>query len=234
MLKFRAFLFAVALASPLRWLRPRRRPRRLAVRAASARGSSRPARPAAPATRPSGGQAVLRGHVPDRTAGQAAARRVGSRRLPGRPVLREAGGVVRSSTPRPTCITSRCEPRQRAVRRTAGCRMTRRSSRSSSADFKRLWATNFLDDLVGGDLRLQVLQRRHRQDDRLQHGGAAARQDRRLRRIEEGRAVEDRRGAEEAEPADRARLVHRPGPHPQGRRGRPRACTRRRATSTPR
>ena len=45
---------------------------------------------------------------------------------------------------------------------------------------------------------LQVRQRRHRQDGRLQHGRAPARQDRRLRRLEEGREVEDRRGAEEA------------------------------------
>ena len=94
------------------------------------------------------------------------------------------------------------------------------------ADFKRLWATNFLDDLAVETHDYKFSQRRHRQGRPLQHGGAPARQDRRLRRIEEGRAVEDRRRAEEAEHADRARLVHRPGPDPQGRRRRPRAVRR--------
>ena len=70
---------------------------------------------------------------------------------------------------------------------------------------------------------LPLRQRRHRQDHRLQHGGAAAGQDRRLRRPEEGRPVEDRRKAEREEHHDPARLVHRSRAHPPGHRRRPRA-----------
>jgi hypothetical protein len=64
-------------------------------------------------------------------------------------------------------------------------------------DFHRL-NTNFLDNLFVEVTDLQVPQRDHRQGGDLQHGGAAARQDRRLHRIEKGRDFEDRREAEEA------------------------------------
>ena len=63
-------------------------------------------------------------------------------------------------------------------------------------DFHRLWNTNFLDNLSIEKERLHLLERRRRQAHHLQHGGAAARQDRRLRRLEEDRDVEDRREAE--------------------------------------
>ena len=65
-------------------------------------------------------------------------------------------------------------------------------------DFRRLWNTNFLDNLSIDVDRLQVPQRHGRQDRDVQHGGAAARQDRRLHRVEEGRDLEDRREAEGA------------------------------------
>ena len=84
------------------------------------------------------------------------------------------------------------------------------------------------------DRGLHLLQRRHRQDGRLRHGGAAAGQDRRLRRPEEGRPVEDRREAEREEHHDPARLVHRSGAHPPRHRRRARALRRRRVISSPR
>ena len=70
--------------------------------------------------------------------------------------------------------------------------------------------------------RLQVPQRDDRQDRHLQHGGAAARQDRRLRRLEEDRGLEDRREAEGRERPDPPRHVHRSRPGAQGRGDRPR------------
>ena len=85
-------------------------------------------------------------------------------------------------------------------------------------DFKRLWGTNFLDDLVGRGARRALLERRHRQGRRLQHGGAAAGQDRRLRRHPQGRPVEDRRQAEREAAPDPARLVHRSRPAAARRR----------------
>ena len=82
----------------------------------------------------------------------------------------------------------------RAARRTAcGCR-TR--NRRSLEDFKRLWATNFLDNLSIEVKDAPYDERRHRQAHHLQDGRAAAREDRRLHGQQEGRAVEDRREAQ--------------------------------------
>ena len=65
---------------------------------------------------------------------------------------------------------------------------------------------------------MPLRERRHRQGRRLQHGGAAAGQDRRLRRLREGRPVEDRRGAaREAASTIRLDYVHRSRPHPPRR-----------------
>ena len=89
-------------------------------------------------------------------------------------------------------------------------------------DFKRLWATNFLDNLsidvedytfsngVIGKLVTYNMEER------------AAREDRRLRRLEEARDVEDRREAEGEQRADPARHLHRSRPDPQDRGHRPR------------
>ena len=100
------------------------------------------------------------------------------------------------------------------------------------ADFKRLWATNFLDDLavethdykfsngVIGKVVLYQMEERQRVKI-VDYVGS--------KQIE---TLEDRRGAEEAEHADRARLLHRPGADPPRRRRRPQRCTPRRATST--
>ena len=60
-------------------------------------------------------------------------------------------------------------------------------------DFKRLWATSFLDDLDDRGEGLHLHQWRDRQDRHLSHGRTAAREDRRLRRLEGNRADEDRR-----------------------------------------
>ena len=79
------------------------------------------------------------------------------------------------------------------------------------ADFKRLMATNFLDDLAvdvqdykfsnGVIGKMVVYNMEERQRVKIvDYVGS-----------KQGRAVEDRRGAEEAEPPHRARLVHRPG-----------------------
>ncbi len=75
---------------------------------------------------------------------------------------------------------------------------------------------------VDRNRRLQVSQRRPRQDRHLQHGGAPAGQDRGLRRLEEGRDREDLREAEGSQRRNPPRHVHRSQPGPQGRRDRPR------------
>ncbi len=61
--------------------------------------------------------------------------------------------------------------------------------------------------------RRAVRERRHRQARRLQHGRAAAREDRRLHRVEQGRAHEDRREDEGAGRGAAPRLVPRRGRH---------------------
>ena len=100
-------------------------------------------------------------------------------------------------------------------RRVGGLR--REDEETLLEDFKRLWATNFLDDLsIEVDGR-PVRQRRDRQAHHLQARGAPARQDRRLRGQQEARADEDRREAQGREHHDPARLVHRSRADPQGR-----------------
>ncbi len=135
----------------------------------------------------------------------SAARRSASRRGCPRPAAGRSSppscpasrsrGAVRSSKPTPTSITSSCAAASRPP--ASGCRTTTPPEQIGVADFKRLWATNFLDDLVVRGPRRPLRQRGHRQGGRLQHGGAPAGQDCRLRRHQEGRAVEDRREAEE-------------------------------------
>jgi hypothetical protein len=103
---------------------------------------------------------------------------------------------------------------------------TDKTEQTIVGDFKRLWATNFLDDLsaetydfvfsngVVGKIILYNMEERQ------------ARQDRRLLRLEEGRDVEDRRGAEEEEHPHRARFVRRSRHHQAGRGHRPRSLRR--------
>ena len=97
-------------------------------------------------------------------------------------------------------------------------------------DFKRLWGTNFLDNLwieVNDDA---YHERRGRQARDLPHGRAAAREDRRLHRVDQGRAHQGRREDEGARHLAAPRLVprrrrraarqgHRP--RPDGREGLP-------------
>ena len=79
-------------------------------------------------------------------------------------------------------------------------------------DHKRLWATNFLDDLTIETVDYPVLERRHRQGHRLQHGRAAADQEHDLqRRDQRDRAGEGRRAASRARHHHPSRLVRRPG-----------------------
>ena len=117
-----------------------------------------------------------------------------ARRLPARRRASRPRAARRSSSPRPTSITSSSSPASRP--RATGCRTTKTTEKIIREDFHRLWNTNFLDNLWIEMRGLHLLERRHRQAHHLQHGGAAARQDRRLRRLEEGRDVEDRRDAE--------------------------------------
>ena len=81
---------------------------------------------------------------------------------------------------------------------------------------------------------LQVLQRRRRQAHHVPHGRAAARQDRRLRRLEANRDVEDRRAAEGSDGGDPPRHVHRSRARAQGVGASSATCSRTRASRTPR
>ena len=90
----------------------------------------------------------------------------------------------------------RAEDTQELPSQTSGCLTTMRSSRSSLGDFRRLWATNFLDDLsievrdvplangVIGKLVIYNMEERQRVKI-VDYVGT-----------EEGRPVQDRRGAE--------------------------------------
>ena len=159
-------------------------------------------------------------------AGQAAAGRLAAGRLPADALLREAGRLpgrrgqhlpllhpdeVAVSLP----STDKWVPYDDAIEQTI------------VGDFKRLWATNFLDDLAIEVRDVPLRERRHRQGRRLQHGRAAAGQDRRLRRHQEGRPVEDRREAErEAAFTIRLDSFIDPGLHPPRQRRRPRGLRR--------
>ena len=125
--------------------------------------------------------------------------------------------ACRSSKRRPTSITSR--PKIWSASRPKGTwkPYDDATERIILDDFKRLWATNFLDNLWIDVEGLHLQQRRGRQDRRLQHGGAAARQDRRLRRLQEHRDVEDRRQAEGRRRGHPPRHVHRSGAGEKGR-----------------
>ena len=70
--------------------------------------------------------------------------------------------------------------------------------------------------------RLHLLERRRRQAGLLQHGGAPARQDRRLRRLEADRDVEGRRAAEGRHGGDPPRHLHRSRAGAEGVGDRPR------------
>ena len=91
----------------------------------------------------------------------------------------------------------------------AGCpyddKPNRRSSAISSGCGRPTSSTTWSIDVRDCSIR----QRRDGQAGRLQHGGAPAGQDRRLRRHAKSRAVEDRREVEEAGHPDPARLLHR-------------------------
>ena len=68
--------------------------------------------------------------------------------------------------------------------------------------------------------RCPLRQRRHGQAHHLQDGRAPAGEDRRLHRQQETGSDQDRREAQGTEHPHPARLVHRPGPDPQGRKRR--------------
>ena len=140
-----------------------------------------------------------------------------------RAVLRDAGRPRRSSSSQTYLYYIQLQARSLPSHGQAGSRTTTTTEKTILDDFKRLWGTNFLDDLSVDVSDYTFSNGVDRQDRHLQHGGAAARQDRRLRRLEEGRAVEDRR---EAEGSERRRSASTrssiPGLIRQGRRHRPR------------
>ena len=157
--------------------------------------------------------------VPDWSSGQTAAGRLRTRRVPDRPLLREAGrlsGRRRADLP---LLHGGQEPRQRAGLGSLGP-LRRRDRADHRQRLQAALGDQFPRRPLGRDLRLRLRQRRDRQGHPLQHGGAPAGQDRGLRRLEGGRSVEDRRRAEEAGDPDRARLVHRSGAHQAGCRRR--------------
>ena len=142
-------------------------------------------------------------------AARPAARRLRPGRPVHRPVLRGAGQHVASSSCRPISITSSSNPAGR--RRASGCRTTtpprRRSATTSTACGTPTSSTTSRSTSATTRFPNGV----DRQDRHLQHGGAAARQDRRLRRLEEARDVEDRR---EAEGSERCRSASTPSSIP--------------------
>ena len=123
----------------------------------------------------------------------------------------------RRSRTKPTCITSSSGPASR--RRASSCPMDDAAEQTMLADFKALWATNFLEDLSIELDRVHVPERRGRRHRDLPHGGARAGQDRRLRGQQADRPHQDRRAAARARHRAAARLVPRRGRHPPGQDG---------------
>ena len=169
------------------------------VRVSTAAAVALPPAPAAapaPACRPWRSRATICG-PPGRRPVHAAAGRFGPRGLrPDAPCFERAGQHLGRSRRRPTSITSRSRTSQPAVRRPCGCPTTTRPSRSCSRTSSGCGppTSSTTSRSTSDDVRFAngVIGKRHR----LRHGGAAAGQDRGLRRLEEARAVQDRREAE--------------------------------------
>ena len=102
-------------------------------------------------------------------------------------------------------------------------------------DFKRLWATNFLDDLC--DRRARRARSRTassaRSSSTTWRSASASRSSTTSGPTKVDQSKIDEKLKEKQHP-DPARLVHRSGPDPPGRRRRARGVRRRRATSSPR
>ena len=113
-------------------------------------------------------------------------------------------GTFRSSKRRPTSIT--CSSARSQPSQGIWVPYDEKAEQTMREDFKRLWATSFLDDL-----RIRTATTpsptAHRQDRDLPHGGARAGQDRQLRRLQADRPDEDRRAAARARHRDAPRLV---------------------------
>ena len=183
MLKFRCFLAAALLASVGPCLRPPDRHRRRLPPAGSQAPDRRLSRRAGPPRRlPARCRSAAAS--PDWPAGQAAARRLGSGRLPWSVPASRSRAATPSSIRRPTSIT--CKLTEPACSVPAADKWVPYNDKiradRRSRDFKRLLGHQLPRRPVGRRAGLRVRQRRRRQDDRLRHGGAAARQDRRLRR----------------------------------------------------
>ncbi len=95
-------------------------------------------------------------------------------------------------------------------------------------DFTRLYNTNFLDNISIETQDYTFSNGVDRQDPPLQHGGAAAGQDRHLPALQEIRGHQDRREAQGAGLRDPPRHVHRRGAPEEGERHHPRHDARER------
>ena len=121
--------------------------------AAAARAQTPPAQtPSAPAAAalapapPQAGQTVCGQPVPAPT--DAATGRFRPRRLPDRALLREAGRLSDGRGQHLPLLHPDEVAHQQRPRPGGGCRTTNRVEQIIREDFKRLWATNFLDDLA--------------------------------------------------------------------------------------
>ena len=155
-------------------------------------------------------------------AGQAAAGQFPAGAVPDHAVLREAGRLPGHRGEHLPVLHRAEGPGEPAV----GGSLDAVRRRDRTDDRRRLQAAvgHELPRRPGrGGPRRPLLERRDRQGRGLQHGGAPAGQDRRLRRHPQGRPVEDRREAEREAAPDPARLVHRSRPAAARRRRRARS-----------
>ena len=102
--------------------------------------------------------------------------------------------TCRSSSRRPTSITSSSSRAGRSEG--VWVPYDEAAEQTIRDDFQPAVGHQLPRQPVDRDRRRALRERRGRQAGRLQHGGAAAGQDRRLRRLEQGRAHQDRREAE--------------------------------------
>ena len=184
----------------------------------------RPPLPAADRLRPAG---------PDARA--AAARRLRPGRLPRRSLLREAGRLARSSSRRPTSITSSCKNSVSVPSQNKWVPYDDSDRADRDRRLQAAVATNFLDDLV--DRRRRTTRSRTASSARSIVYNMEERQRVKIVDYVGSKKVEQSKIDEELKKQNlriRARLVHRPGPDPQGRAASSASCTPRRATSTSR
>ena len=161
--------------------RPRPRQRRQPTLAAHRLPRTPAPAPAAPAPRPAGTLTLTTpcGNALGMPPARAAAARQRPVPVDSRAVLRQAGRHLRGDSNRNLHVLRR-DPAQRDV---AGVfvSMDEAAEQTMRADFKALWATNFLEDLSIELTRVHLPERHRRRDRDLPHGGARAGRDRQLR-----------------------------------------------------